>query len=56
MSLFSLFVMSLGFLAFIPDILVGEAGLKQRLFHMGWSIWFVYLSYTFTKLYRKSAA
>jgi hypothetical membrane protein len=50
MSLVSLFVMSLGFLAFMPSILSDHLGLKQRLFHVGWSIWFVYLSYGFTQI------
>jgi len=54
MSVFSLFVMSLGFLAFMPEILGDYTGLKQRLFHIGWSIWFLYLSYAFTKLYREN--
>jgi hypothetical protein len=53
MSAFSFFVMSLGFLAFIPDILEVYPGLKQRLFHLGWSIWFLYLSYGFTRLFRQ---
>jgi hypothetical membrane protein len=52
MSVISLFVMSLGLLAFLPDILSGYPGLKQRFFHVGWSIWFIYLSYIFTKISR----
>jgi len=50
MSTLSFVLMSLGFLAFLPDVLAGYPGLKQRLFHVGWSIWFVYLSYGFVKL------
>ena len=50
MSAFSFVVMALGFLAFMPDVLAGYPGLKQRFFHVGWSIWFVYLSYGFLKL------
>lgn len=56
MSLFSFFVMSLGFLAFMPEILGDYTGLKQRLFHIGWSIWFFYLSYAFTSLFRRRLA
>jgi hypothetical protein len=54
MSIFSFFVMALGFLAFMPEILGDYMGLKQRLFHIGWSIWFLYLSYAFTKLIREN--
>jgi hypothetical membrane protein len=36
-------VMSLGFLAFSPSILGSLAGLKQRFFHVGWGVWFLYL-------------
>jgi hypothetical membrane protein len=50
MSTLSVLVMSLGFLAFMPGVLAGYPGLKQRFFHVGWSIWFVYLSYAFVKL------
>lgn len=53
MSTLSLIVMSLGFLAFMPDVLAGYPGLKQRFFHVGWSIWFFYLSYAFIKLLDK---
>jgi hypothetical protein len=56
MSLFSFFMMSLGFLAFMPEILGDYTGLKQRFFHIGWSIWFLYLSYGFTILFRQSLA
>ena len=50
MSIVSLLVMALGFLAFMPDFLAEYMGLKQRFFHVGWSIWFVYLSYGFSRL------
>jgi hypothetical membrane protein len=43
----SLLVMSLGFLAFVPDVWSDYAGLKQRFFHAGWAIWFAGLSYRF---------
>ncbi|HEY5535642.1 MAG TPA: DUF998 domain-containing protein [Ignavibacteria bacterium] len=50
MSILSFFIMSLGFLAFMPDLLSNYPGLKQRLFHVGWSIWFFYLSFSFIRL------
>lgn len=50
MSIVSFFIMSLGFLAFMPDVLSNYPGLKQRLFHIGWSIWFFYLSNSFVRL------
>jgi hypothetical protein len=53
MSVFAFLVMSLGFLAFMPEILRGYPGLKQRIFHIGWSIWFVYLSYAFASHLRQ---
>ena len=56
MSIFSFFVISLGFLAFMPEILGGYPGLKQRLFHIGWSIWFLCMSYAFTRLFRQRLA
>ncbi len=56
MSLLSLVVMSLGLLAFMPDVLAEYVGLKQRFFHVGWSIWFGYLSYGFLRLVRSSSS
>ena len=50
MSIISIIIMSLGFLVFIPDVLSNYFGLKQRFFHIGWSIWFLYLSYSFVRL------
>lgn len=49
-SMFSLLVMLLGLLVFFPNVLNEYVGLKQRFFHSGWSIWFVYLSVTFSGL------
>lgn len=49
MSSLSLFIMLLGFLVYFPDVLGNYFGLKQRFFHAGWSIWFVYLSGVFLK-------
>lgn len=46
----SILITAVGFLTFIPDILSYYPGLKQRFFHAGWSVWFLYLSYIFIKL------
>ena len=54
MSLLSFFIMSLGLLAFMPDFLSNYPGLKQRFFHIGWSVWFFYLSYSFIRLHKNS--
>ncbi len=40
-------IMALGFLAFFPSILSSSVGLKQRFFHLGWGVWFIYLSVGF---------
>ncbi len=50
-SLLCFIIMSLGFLAFIPEIFSSYAGLKQRLFHIGWSLWFIVLSIKFQNLF-----
>jgi hypothetical membrane protein len=47
MSVLSLLIMALGFLAYFPDVLASYPGLKQRFFHVGWSVWFVYLGTAF---------
>jgi hypothetical protein len=49
LSLVCFVIMLLGFLVYFPDILGNYFGLKQRFFHLGWSVWFVYLSYGFLK-------
>jgi len=51
-TLLSFFIMTLGFLAFMPDVLSNYPGLKQRFFHIGWSLWFFYLSYSFVRLFQ----
>ena len=48
----ALALMSLGFLAFFPSVLSALPGLKQRFFHAGWSLWFLYLSVSFTQAIR----
>jgi len=45
-----LFIMILGFLTLTPIILDNYFGLKQRFFHIGWSLWFIYLSQRFIEL------
>ncbi|MEN8224630.1 MAG: DUF998 domain-containing protein [Bacteroidota bacterium] len=49
-SLLIFVIMSLGFLIFVPNLLADYFGLKQRLFHFGWSVWFLYLTIIFAKL------
>lgn len=53
MSILSFLIMSLGFLVFAPDFLSDYPGLKQRFFHIGWSVWFFNLSYSFAGLLEK---
>ena len=48
-------LMALGFLVFMPDVLSHSPGLKQRFFHLGWSIWFFYLSYSFLRTRRQGS-
>ena len=49
-AIMSLAVILLGFLAFMPDVLGAFPGLKQRFFHLGWSLWFIGLSRAFLRL------
>lgn len=49
-AVLSFLLMSLGLLAFMPDVLAEYLGLKQRFFHLGWSVWFAYLSYGFVRM------
>lgn len=49
-SLFVFILMVTAFIAFIPNFLSEFAGLKQRIFHLAWSIWFIYLAQAFTRL------
>jgi len=48
-TIVSLAIMLLGFLAFMPDVLGTYPGLKQRFFHLGWSLWFIGLSRAFLR-------
>ena len=45
-----LLIMILGFLTFIPNVMDNYFGLKQRFFHIGWTLWFIYLSQRFLRL------
>jgi hypothetical membrane protein len=45
----SLAIMLLGFLAFMPEVMSSTLGLKQRFFHVGWSLWFIGLSRAFLR-------
>lgn len=49
-SLFSFILMLLGFLVYLPDFMGNYIGLKQRFFHIGWSVWFIYLSFILLNL------
>lgn len=53
MSIITLLFMFLGFTAYYSSILSEYHGLKQRFFHIGWTIWFLYLYYGFSKLLNK---
>jgi hypothetical membrane protein len=50
MSILSLIVMIMGFSVLVPEFLDQYLGLKQRFFHLGWSLWFIYLSSSFINL------
>lgn len=47
LSALALGIMLLGFLVYVPNIMSELFGLKQRFFHLGWTIWFIYLSTAF---------
>jgi hypothetical membrane protein len=49
MAVASLVLMAGGFLAFLPEVLPGLAGVKQRLFHAGWALWFAALAQGFAR-------
>lgn len=52
-AIVSLAVMLLGFLAFMPEVMSSTMGLKQRFFHVGWSLWFIGLSRAFLRAMKK---
>lgn len=52
-SLLTFIIMSLGFLIFAPNILNDYFGIKQRFFHLGWTVWFLCLTYIFTRINRR---
>jgi hypothetical protein len=49
MATVSFLLMGLGFLTYFPEVLSAFPGLKQRFFHLGWSIWFFYLGFGFNR-------
>jgi len=53
MAGFAFGFMTLGFLTFFPSVLSSYIGLKQRLFHFGWCVWFTYLSTAFLGMWGK---
>jgi hypothetical protein len=55
MSAMSFLIMPLGFLAYFPDLMAPYPGLKQRFFHVGWSVWFIYLSVAFRRSMKPAA-
>jgi hypothetical membrane protein len=48
-AIVSLALMLLGFLAFMPEVMSSTLGLKQRFFHVGWSLWFIGLGRAFLR-------
>lgn len=52
-SLLTLILMSLGFLVLMPNLLTDYFGIKQRLFHLGWTVWFLYLTTIFIEINKK---
>jgi hypothetical protein len=42
-----------GLLTLLPNVLENYFGLKQRFFHVGWSLWFGYLSLKFLGLQKR---
>jgi hypothetical membrane protein len=53
-SILALVIMLLGFSVYMPNVLNDSFGLKQRFFHFGWTIWFVYLGVVFVELSKNS--
>ena len=49
-SILSFLLIMLGFSVYFNSFLGDYFGLKQRFFHLGWSLWFVYLSYSFIRV------
>ena len=43
-----------GAIPFIPGLLTDYQGLVARFFHLGWSVWYVLLSFHFVKLAEKN--
>jgi len=56
MSILCFLIMLLGFSTYWPDFMGNYLGLKQRFFHLGWSVWFIYLGYGFGQLIQRTKA
>jgi len=54
-SILCMLIMLLGVLTFFPEIMSNFTGLKQRFFHTGYSLWFIYLSYAFVRLSKNNS-
>jgi len=52
-SFLSLVIMLLGFLIFVPNVLLDYFGIKQRFFHFGWTVWFLYLTIIFIRIKKR---
>ena len=52
-SLLILTIMLLGFLVYAPQVMSNLFGIKQRFFHVGWTLWFIYLAKSFASLHSK---
>jgi hypothetical membrane protein len=52
-SLLTFIIMLLGFLIFAPNILTDYFGIKQRFFHFGWTVWFLYLTTIFIRINKR---
>lgn len=52
-ALASFLIMLAGFTVFMPGVLSAFPGLKQRFFHLAWSLWFIGLGWAFAQ--RRSA-
>ena len=55
-TIVSLAIMLLGFTAYLPDVLGAYPGLKQRFFHLGWSLWFIGMSRAFLRSLKEQGA
>jgi hypothetical membrane protein len=52
-SLLTFIFMLLGFFIFVPSILPDNFGIKQRFFHIGWTVWFLCLAFIFSGINKR---